>query len=106
MSTFYLKELKPRLQTLWATLPLDKPFFSKLRKIVRFYREHCKHRAELRRREEEEAINDLHEAAKDLHDNPGEHLFRTAHSICQLHLKKLEAKKIAGRRIRSRTRWK
>ena len=86
-----------RLQALWISQPLDASFFSKLRKRVRFYREHYKFWVAQRKLKEEEARKDLEEAARDLHENPGEQFFCIAHSICQLHLKKLEAQKIAGR---------
>ena len=51
-------------------------------------------------------LNALEKAARDLHDKSEEKLFQIIHSICQLHLKKLEARQIAGRQIHNRVRWK
>ena len=42
MSTYYLKELKPRLKELWEAQPSEATFFRKLKCTVKFYREYCK----------------------------------------------------------------
>ena len=60
----------------------------------------------LNREEESEARKDLEEAVQDLHKNPEERLIQTTFSICQLYLKRLEARKVVGWRLRSRIRWK
>ena len=42
ISTYFLQDLKPQLQALWASQPGDAPFFNKFEKVVRFYGEYCK----------------------------------------------------------------
>ena len=56
--------------------------------------------------EENKARKDLEDAIADLYGNPNEQLFQTAYSICQIHLKRLEACKVGARRLKSRIRWK
>ena len=45
---------------------------------------------------------DLEEAGVDLHGNLDKRLFQTTYNTFQIHLKHLEACKVAGRRLRSK----
>lgn len=70
MSTVYLKEDKTQARELWQSLPLQAPFFHKLRKLIRFYKEYCKKKAVAFRAKEEECKADLHTTTADLHAQP------------------------------------
>jgi hypothetical protein len=107
MSALYLKDpaVKERIKQIWiANARL--PFFSKIRRVVKFYRQHCIQKSNDRKREEELLRRQLECTAIGLQANPGDQHLQATLARCADRLRGFEQLRAENQRLPSRLKWK
>lgn len=109
MNTAFLHnpEVLAVVEQIWSTENCaSSHFFARLRKFTKFYKSLCKRKAQTARWEETEACDALSAAQEALQENPQDTEAQLTLAQRQAQLLTLEDRKLEGRRIRARLRWK
>ena len=106
MNIRYLKETKVEVWRIWASQPAGSSFFGKLRRVLHFYRDFSKQKAEKLRAAEAQLKQDLKETLIRLHEDPCSYSLQLRAATARESLAELESNKIEGQRIRSRIKWR
>jgi hypothetical protein len=106
MNSAWLDEAIPALKGVWQDRPLHAPFFAKLRSVIKYYKIFCKQKAAAFQTEEVQFRNQLTTASELLDTDPHDPDTQELYGRLAILVQELEARKLAGKRIRSRIRWK
>lgn len=106
MSEAWLDEAAPEITRLWQAAAPGSSFFSKMRRIIRYYKGFCKSKAQANRAGEDGLIRKLEVATREAQDSPDDMGLTAKRGECRIRLEEFQSRKIAGRRIRARIRWK
>jgi hypothetical protein len=105
MNSTDLLEAKPELKRLWESQPPQAPFFSKICKLVCFYKLLCRNKAKSRRAHDNQIWAQLqaaiHKLQCQLHDTG----VQDRHGSLKSQVQELEDYKVAGKRLRNCDRW-
>ena len=66
MNVMYIKETSKEVKKMWTDFPSTTPFFSKMRRIIHYYRQYCTDKAKEARRTECELCDELEKAQQEL----------------------------------------
>jgi len=106
MSDQWLDAARPVIEKAWYGSAPNASFFQKMEAISRVYQSFCRHKAMDYKAEEEDARKQLSSTSVALQANPNDPLVQDSHGKVRFHLQEIETRKVAGRRIRARIRWK
>ena len=56
MNVKYLKEIEKDIKDIWEEFSSEAPFFAKIRKVIRFYRQYCLHKTKESKKKETELM--------------------------------------------------
>lgn len=106
LNSYFLKDeaVKENIKNIWA-INFHLPFFGKIRRVIKFYKEFCLKKARDRRMEEDLARKNIVSAMTSLQDNV---CIREAQDHFSMQLDKLreiEDKRIKGQQLRSKFKW-
>jgi hypothetical protein len=99
------KEVKSKLQREWKAHP-SLPFFGKVRRYIRIYKQQCINQATEKRRQEDQLRRQLEEAAINLQADPSNEYWQSMLAGSMDQLQKFEKYKMEGQLLRSRIKWK
>ena len=102
MNSKYMKETSAEVEKLWREVPRDASFFSKIRKVVRYYRIFCKTKANELRKSESELRRELALALTSLQEDQFSRELQLRVASLRERLSKFDKAKATGARIRSR----
>ncbi|KAG0605467.1 hypothetical protein M758_9G061900 [Ceratodon purpureus] len=106
MSNQWLDAASPEIHRIWSNAGPNTSFFSKMYQVTKFYRGFCKQRASTFR-EDEDALRQELEAATSLAQvQPTDDGVLHRRGECRARLEALQLRQLAGRKTRSRIRWK
>lgn len=106
ISAHYFKEAEPEIRRLWLEAPVGSSFFSKMRKVTRAYRQFCKQKAASFRTEEDRMKMELDTATGNMQSHPEDENLTARRGSIRIAFAAFQSQKVAGRRIRSRIRWR
>lgn len=106
LSSSHLDEVDPIIRQLWQSTPTHAIFFSKLRRVTRFYRGFYINRAKTSRKAEEALCNSLDLKTQQLQTDPLSVQLQEETNVIRSTLASFENKKIEGQKLRSRARWR
>jgi hypothetical protein len=106
MSSLWLEEARAGITATWTQQRPNLPFLSKMKTVSRFYRDFCKKKALSLRAEESTARSNFEAASLQLNNSPNDLLLQQQHSLARQSLQTIETRKLEGKRLRSRIRWK
>lgn len=106
MNDVWLDKARPEIEQAWYGSLVSTPFFSKLKAVSRAYRSYCRRKALDMRVEEDRACNELSFATQGLQASPNDPSSQGRHGSARLRLQDIKTRKVAGKRIRARIRWK
>lgn len=106
MSSRWFKAAAPEIKRLWRDARTQLSFFANMGKITRFYCGYCKRKAAEYRADEDSLTEALKEATRDALASPIDVDLLQRRSDCRLQLEDYQTRKIAGKRVRTRLRWK
>jgi hypothetical protein len=106
MNSSLLDEAFVEYSDRWKVQPVNAPFFTKMRSVLKYYREFCKGRAAALRADEDTLKQELEAATFFFQQHEVEHAAQTRRGEACTSLEQFQARRIAGRKARSRLRWK
>ena len=106
MNSRFIQETSEEVKRIWLAQPPNATFFTKLRKVIHFYREYSKKKAEERRAAEIDLRQRLSVAHGKLQEDPCSFPIQFEVATIREQLLEFERLKAEGQRIRSRVKWK
>jgi hypothetical protein len=106
MSSHWLGEARSSLEKVWRQMPARASFFSEMKAITRTYRNFYKKKAQEARAEESALRKQLELSTTALQESPNDLDIQRRHSLTRQQLQALESRKVRGKQIRARIRWK
>ena len=106
MNVTYQKETKDEVKKIWLEQHPTASFFSKLSKVIRFYRSFCISKAKELRKAESELREEVTNAQNKLQSDQFNGTYQLRVAQLKERLIFFEKSKAEGARIRSRIRWK
>lgn len=107
MNVSYLKDetVQRKIKHIWAS-NTQLPFYGKIKKCVRFYKEFCVQKAKENRAEEDMWRKRLERAVITLQATPEDAAAQASLLEASSFLRQVEERKLEGQRLRSRIKWK
>ena len=107
MNIRYLKETSEQVKQIRDSMSgSNQSFFTKLKKVINFYKVYCRKKAEEFKAKELSTRQDLAAALLELHNDPYSRRNQLRVAFLREQLANLEKHKSEGIRIRSRMQWK
>jgi hypothetical protein len=104
MNATFLRDKEAKLQE-WKANP-SLPFFGKVRRCIRIYKQHCINQATEKRRQEDQLRRQLEEATINLQADPSNEHWQSMLAGSMDQLQKFEKYKMEGQLVRCRIKWK
>lgn len=106
MSSQWFQEVGPEIRRIWTETPGPASFFSKMKVVTHAYRRFCKNKVVAFRAAHEKTKQELAAATGAMQSNLLDPALSARRSSLRTALEIQQTQKIAGRRVRSRVRWR
>jgi len=101
MSEKYFKDVGHGIRTVWLSAPAIASFFTKLKRVTRFYRQFCIYKAQTNKYQEEQIRTTLDSKARELKASPLSIDLQVEVQQLRSKLQQFETQKLEGQKVRS-----